>query len=43
MSRERLESMVKTMEMVANPGVMRAVTAHEQGKMKFTPRSALDG
>ncbi len=41
-SRERMEAIVETMEMLANPEAMRAVSAHRAGRTKLVPLSALD-
>lgn len=41
-SRERMEAIVETMEVLANPGAMRAVAAHRAGRTKLVPLSALD-
>ena len=41
-SRERMEAIVETMELLANPKAMKAVEAHRAGRTKFLPLSALD-
>lgn len=41
-SRERMEAIVETMEVLANPEAIRAITAHRAGRTKFLPLSALD-
>ena len=41
-SRERMEAMVETMEVLANPKAMRAIANHRAGLTKFLPLSALD-
>jgi len=41
-SRERMEAIVETMELLATPEAMKAVAAHRAGKLKFLPLSALD-
>jgi len=40
-SRDRMEAIVETMEMLANPAAMREIRAYEQGKMKFHPLGVL--
>ncbi len=40
-SRERLEAIVETMELLANPEAMKAITAHRGGKVTFLPLAAL--
>ena len=42
LSRERMESMLETMEVMNDPKAMKAVRAYEAGKTKFQPLSALD-
>jgi len=34
-SRQRMEAIVETMELLADPSAMREIRAFEQGKMKF--------
>jgi prevent-host-death family protein len=41
-SRERMEAIVETMELLANPDAMRAIAAHRAGRTKLAPLSALD-
>jgi antitoxin YefM len=41
-SRERMEAIVETMEVLANPKAMKAIAAHRAGRTKFLPLSALD-
>jgi prevent-host-death family protein len=41
-SRERMEAIVETMEILANPDAMKAIEAHRAGRTKFQPLSALD-
>lgn len=41
-SRDRMEAIVETMELLANPEAMRAITAHRKGRAKLLPLSALD-
>ena len=41
-SRERMEAIVETMEILANPSAMRALRDYEKGKSRFLPLEALD-
>ena len=41
-SRERLEAIVETMEILANPEARKAIDQHRAGKARFAPLSALD-
>ena len=41
-SRERMEAIVETMELLANPKAMKAIANHRAGLTKFLPLSALD-
>jgi len=41
-SRERMEAIVETMELLANPQAMKAIEAHRAGRTKLLPRSMLD-
>ena len=41
-SRERMEAIVETMEVLANPAAMRALRAYERGAVTFHPLEALD-
>jgi prevent-host-death family protein len=41
-SRERMEAIVETLEILGNPDAMRAIRAHRKGKTKFVPLSTLD-
>ena len=41
-SRERMEAIVETMELLANPDAMRAIRAHRARHTRFLPLSALD-
>jgi len=41
-SRERMEAIVETMEVLANPKAMKAIANHRAGLTKFLPLSALD-
>jgi antitoxin YefM len=41
-SRERMEAIVETLELLANPAAMKAIAAHRAGKTKMISLSALD-
>jgi antitoxin YefM len=41
-SRERMEAIVETLEILANPDAMREIRAHKAGKTKFYGLKALD-
>jgi len=41
-SRERMEAIIETLEILGSPKAMRAIEQHRAGKMKFGPLSALD-
>lgn len=41
-SRDRMEAIVETMELLANPAAMRAIRDYERGKTRFHPSEALD-
>lgn len=41
-SRERMEAIVETLELLANPGAMKAIASHRKGKAKLIPLSKLD-
>jgi PHD/YefM family antitoxin component YafN of YafNO toxin-antitoxin module len=41
-SRERMEAIAETLEILANPRAMDAIRAHQSGKMKFFPLSVLN-
>lgn len=41
-SRERMEAIVETMELLATPDAMKAIAAHRAGKTKFRPLASLD-
>jgi len=41
-SRERMEAIVETMELLANPAAMKAIAEHRAGRAKFLPLSSLD-
>ena len=40
--RERMEALLETMEIMANPAAMRAIRRVQSGKGKYLPLSALD-
>jgi antitoxin YefM len=40
-SRERMEAIVETMELLANPKAMKAIEDHRAGRTKFLSLSAL--
>ncbi len=42
LSQERVEAIVETMEILANPAAKRAIERHRAGKTRFLPLSALD-
>ena len=42
LSRERMEAIVETLEILGNPSAMRAIRAHRSGKTRFLPLSSLD-
>ena len=42
-SRERMDAIVETLEVLGNPAAMKALRQYEEGKMKFLPLSALNG
>lgn len=41
-SRERMDAIVETLEILANPDAMKSVQQHRAGKTKFHPLSVLD-
>jgi prevent-host-death family protein len=41
-SRERLEAIVETMEILGSPAARQAIDDHRRGKTKFLPLTALD-
>lgn len=41
-SRERLDAILETMEILASPAARKAIEDHKAGKLKFVPLSALD-
>ena len=40
--RERMEALLETMEVLANPQAMRAIRRNRSGKGRYLPLSALD-
>ncbi len=42
-SRERMDAILETLEVLGNPAAMKAIRDYEQGKTKFLALSALDG
>ena len=42
LSQERLDAIVETMELLANPAAKKALDDHRSGKTRFLPLSALD-
>jgi len=40
--RERMEALLETMEILANPRAMRAIRRDQAGKTRYLPLSALD-
>lgn len=41
-SRERMEAIVETLEILGNADAMRGIRRHRAGKLRFVPLSALD-
>ncbi len=41
-SREHLEAIVETMELLANPRARKAIAGHRAGRTRFFPLSAID-
>ena len=41
-SREYLEAIAETMEILGNPAAQKAIADHRAGRMRFVPLSALD-
>jgi len=41
-SRERMEAIIETLEIMGNPKAMKAIRAHEGGKGKFKDAACLD-
>ena len=42
LSRDHLEAIVETMELLANPAARRAIEDHRAGRTRFLPLAALD-
>ena len=42
-SRERMDAIVETLEVLGNPVAMKALRQYEEGKTKFRPLAALNG
>jgi antitoxin YefM len=42
LSRERMEAIVETLEILSDPEAMKAIREHQAGKTTFLPLSALD-
>ena len=42
LSQERLDAIVETMELLANPAAKKALDDHRSGKTRFLPLSSLD-
>ena len=42
LSRDRMDAIVETLEIMADPDAMKAIRAHQAGKAKFLPLSVLD-
>lgn len=42
LSRERMDAIIETLEVMANPDAMKAIQKHQAGKTKFLPLSVLD-
>jgi PHD/YefM family antitoxin component YafN of YafNO toxin-antitoxin module len=41
LSRERMEAIAETLEVLANPEATKAIQQHRSGKMRFKPLSAI--
>jgi PHD/YefM family antitoxin component YafN of YafNO toxin-antitoxin module len=41
-SRRRMEAIAETLELLANPAAMRAIRAHQAGRLKFFPLSSIE-
>ena len=41
-SRARMEAILETLEILANPAAMKAIRAHQSGKLKLFPLSSLN-
>ena len=42
-SRRRMDAIMETLDLLANPAAMKALRDYEQGRTKFRPVSALNG
>ena len=42
LSRDHLEALVETMEILANPRAQKAIAEHRAGRTRFVPLSALE-
>ena len=42
LSRDYLEAIIETMEILANPATQKAIADHRAGRTRFVPLSALD-
>ena len=42
LSRERMDAIVETLEIMANPDATKAIREHQAGKTRFLPVSVLD-
>ena len=42
LSRDRMDAIVETLEIMANPDAMKAIRDHKAGKSRFLPLSVLD-
>ena len=42
LSPDRMEAILESMEILANPKAMRAIRDYEKGRTKFLPLSSLD-
>jgi prevent-host-death family protein len=42
LSRERMDAIAETLEIMANPEAMKAIREHQAGKTKFYPLSAVN-
>ncbi len=40
-SRQRMEAIVETLELLSNPAAVKAIGAHKEGKTKFASLSVL--
>jgi antitoxin YefM len=41
-SRQRMEAIAETLEILSNPNAMKTIRAYQAGEMKFFPLSSLD-